>query len=66
MSTEELPAIGSTVRVQTPGTKRPVEFIVIDHHGPISGSFSAARPSRQHPGNYYGGIRVILQEWIVT
>lgn len=62
----ERPTVGSTVRVQIPGKPRAYEYVVVEHSDLLPGAFRAARPSRKHPGDYFGGFWLILPEWVVS
>lgn len=59
------PAPGTTIRVQVPGHRRAVDYVVVDQPAPVEDAVRAARPSRQHPGDYFGGVHTLLLEWIV-
>lgn len=59
------PAPGATIRVQAPGRRHPVDYVVIDQAAPVDDAVRAARPSRKSPGDYFGGVHTILLDWIV-
>lgn len=54
MTTTPAPAIGDTVRARI-GTRRPVEYVVIRYLA--DDVILVARPSRKHPGDYFGGTK---------
>jgi hypothetical protein len=56
---------GNTIRVQIPGQSHPFDYIVVDQPAAVENAVRAARPSRKHPGDYFGGVHTILLDWIV-
>lgn len=60
-----LPPAGTTVRVHIPGHAHAVDYVVLAEPAFVRDAVMAARPSRLHPGGFYGGKRTIPLEWIV-
>jgi hypothetical protein len=72
MSTMEKSAVrpepGTTIRVQAPGRRHPVDYVVVPSAIIEVGgtpAIRAARPSRKHPGDFFGGVHTILLDWII-
>lgn len=56
------PQPGDTVRAVGIGTRRPVEYVVLGYI--TDDVLSVARPSRKHPGDFFGGIKGLPIEFI--
>lgn len=50
------PAVGETIRARI-GTRRPVDYVVLAYLA--DDVIRIARPSRKHPGDFFGGTLAI-------
>lgn len=56
------PAVGDIVRTRHLGTRHPVDYVVISYL--TEDVLLVARPSRKHPGDYFGGTKGLPLEMV--